>query len=90
MDLKSTNRSVVGKVTSIKMQGTIVIQVERMVRHSLYGKYIKRTSKMYAHDSQNKSSVGDTVLIQQCRPISKTKHWILVDIVESAEKTGSE
>ncbi len=83
---KATNRSVVGKVVSNKMNKTIVVQVERKVRHPLYGKYIKRFSKMYAHDNDNQCNIGDMVEIQQCRPLSKTKHWMLVNVLSRVEK----
>lgn len=79
---KAAGRSVVGRVISIKMHKTIVVQVERKVKHPLYEKYVKRFSKMYAHDDKNTCSVGDVVLIYQCRPISKTKHWMLGQILE--------
>lgn len=82
----STGRTVVGKVTSNKMNQTIVVSVERKVKHPLYGKYMKRYSKMYAHDAKNICQLGDTVLIKQSRPISKTKHWILIEVLEAAEK----
>ena len=78
-------RSVTGKVISVKMDKTIVVQVERKVKHALYGKYMRRFSKMYAHDAENSCNVGDLVLIQQSRPLSKTKHWVLVNILERAE-----
>ncbi len=85
-EAKVMNRSVVGKVLSNKMDKTIVVQVERKVKHPLYGKYVKRFSKMYAHDDANTCQIGDVVRIQQCRPLSKTKHWMLVDVVNRAEK----
>ena len=80
-----SGRSVMGKVISDKMDKTIIVQVERKVKHPLYGKYMRRFSKMCAHDDGNTCKVGDVVLIQQSRPLSKTKHWVLVDIVERAE-----
>lgn len=80
------NRVVTGKVISNKMQNTIVVQVERKIKHALYGKYLRRTSKMYAHDADNACNIGDIVTIQQSRPLSKTKHWVLVEILERAEK----
>lgn len=90
IEQNATNRSVIGKVTSVKMKDTVVVEVERKVKHPLYGKYIKRSSKMYAHDAENTSKLGDVVLIQQCKPISKTKHWVLVQVVERAEKKENE
>lgn len=86
IEQNATGRSVVGKVISNKMDKTIVVQVERKVKHPLYGKYMRRFSKMYAHDNENTCMVGDVVLIQQSRPLSKTKSWILVQVVERAEK----
>jgi small subunit ribosomal protein S17 len=80
---------VVGKVVSSKMDKTIVVEVERKVKHPLYGKYMKRFSRMKAHDSENVCKVGDIVEITQSRPISKTKHWVLVK-VEKQEKKDTE
>ncbi len=79
-------RTIVGKVVSNKMDKTIVVQVERKIKHPLYGKYIRRSSKMYAHDDKNVCNVGDVVKIGNSRPISKTKHWVLVEVLEQAEK----
>lgn len=78
--------TVMGQVVSDKMNKTIVVQVERKVKHPVYGKYVKRTSKMYVHDEDNSSRVGDVVRIQQTRPISKTKRWKLVEIVKREEQ----
>ena len=82
---KTSARTVTGKVTSIKMDKTIVVEVERRIKHKL-GKYIRRSSKMYAHDSENTCGVGDVVIIQECRPLSKTKNWNLIQVVERVEK----
>lgn len=79
-------RSVIGTVVSNKMHKTIVVEVERKVKHPLYGKYMKRYSKMYAHDDANTCKVGDKVLIKQSRPISKTKHWVLVTVMDKNEQ----
>ncbi len=78
-----------GIVVSNKMDKTIVVLVERKVKHPLYGKYLRRFSKMYAHDSENACHVGDLVLIKQCRPLSKTKHWSLIKIVTSVASENS-
>lgn len=86
----SAGREVVGKVVSNKMDKTIVVMVERKVKHPLYGKYIKKQSRMYAHDNDNACKIGDLVLIKQSRPISKTKHWVLVNVLEKADKDGIE
>ncbi|HEX4045062.1 MAG TPA: 30S ribosomal protein S17 [Gammaproteobacteria bacterium] len=75
-----------GKVVSNKMNKTIVVLIERKVKHPLYGKYVKRFSKMVAHDEENACREGDLVLIQQTRPISKTKCWKLVEILEKADQ----
>jgi small subunit ribosomal protein S17 len=83
---QTQTRTVVGKVVSDGMHKTIVVEVERKIKHPLYGKYIRRSSKMYAHDEENTCKVGDLVLIANSRPISKTKHWVLVKIVEQVEK----
>lgn len=87
---KALNRTVVGKVVSDRMKDTIVVEVVRKVKHPLYGKYIQRSSKMYAHDAENTCREGDVVQIQQSRPISKTKHWVLVQVLEKAETTENE
>lgn len=90
IEQKVTGRSVVGTVVSNKMDKTIVVSVERKVKHPLYGKYIKRASKMYAHDDANSCKIGDLVLIKQSRPLSKTKHWVLVEVMEKADKIDTE
>ena len=74
----------VGRVTSDSMDKTIVVAVESMVRHPLYGKTIKRTTKLYAHDEDNQSGVGDVVQIMETRPVSKLKRWRLVSVIEKA------
>jgi small subunit ribosomal protein S17 len=88
IEQKATNRTFIGKVVSDKMDKTIVVQIERKVKHPLYGKYVKRFSKMKAHDGENTCRTGDTVMIKQGRPISKTKHWVLVEVVNKAEKAA--
>lgn len=81
-------RTIVGKVVSDKMHKTIVVQIERKVKHETYGKYVKRFSKIKAHDEQNVCRIGDTVMIKQSRPLSKTKSWVLVDVVDKAENNA--
>ena len=81
-----SQRSVIGKVVSNKMNKTIVVQVERKVKHSLYGKFIKKFTKMYVHDENNECHIGDVVLIKQCRPLSKTKRWSMVEILKKEEQ----
>jgi len=83
-EVNKSARSVIGKVVSNKMHKTIVVRVERKVKHPVYGKYMRRFSKMYAHDETNSCGIGDVVLIQQSRPLSKTKHWVLVEVMERA------
>ncbi len=84
----STNEALqgskVGRVVSNKADKTVTIKIERQVQHPLYGKYIKRTSKVHAHDEDNSCGQGDLVKIVQCRPISKTKSWRVVEILERA------
>jgi small subunit ribosomal protein S17 len=73
-----------GYVKSSSMDKTVVVQVERKIRHKLYGKYIRRRVKYMAHDAVNECKVGDTVLIEECRPLSKNKRWLVKTIVQRA------
>ena len=82
---RNTRKVRIGKVVSDKMNKTIAVAVERRVAHALYGKYIRRTSKLYAHDEQNAAAVGDLVKVMETRPLSKTKRWRLVEIIEKAK-----
>ncbi len=77
-------RTATGKVVSNKMDKTITVLVERRVKHPVYGKYITRSSKIHAHDEQNTCNVGDTVMVAESRPLSRSKTWKLVEVVESA------
>ena len=77
-------RTVTGQVVSDKMDRTITVLVERKVKHPLYGKFIKRSTKLHAHDENNECHTGDMVTIQQCRPISKSKSWKLVEVTVKA------
>lgn len=77
-------RTLQGKVVSDKMDKTITVAVERRVKHPVYGKYITRTTKVHAHDEENQVKQGDTVIVRECRPLSKNKSWTLVEIVERA------
>ena len=79
-----TKRTVTGRVTSNKMDKTITVMVERRVKHPVYGKYITRSSKIHAHDEDNQCGIGDTVTVAESRPISKSKTWKLLEVVESA------
>jgi small subunit ribosomal protein S17 len=76
---------VTGRVVSDKMDKTITVLVERRVRHPVYGKYMTRSSKVHAHDADNKCTVGDLVVVAETRPLSKTKTWNLVEVLEVAE-----
>jgi small subunit ribosomal protein S17 len=75
----------VGRVVSNKMEKSITVAVERKVKHPLYGKFTKKTTKMMAHDEKNECAIGDTVKIMETRPLSKNKRWRLVEIVEKAK-----
>lgn len=75
----------IGKVVSDKMQKSIVVAVERKVKHPIYGKFIKKTTRFMAHDENGDAHIGDTVKIMETRPISKLKRWRLVEIVEKAK-----
>ncbi|MFC3123005.1 30S ribosomal protein S17 [Agaribacter flavus] len=77
-------RTVQGRVTSNKMDKSITVVIERRVKHPIYGKFIKRSTKVHAHDEANVCNIGDTVTLRECRPISKSKTWTLVDVVEKA------
>ena len=75
----------VGVVVSNKMQKSITVAVERKVKHEMYGKFLKMTTKFMAHDENNESNIGDTVRISETRPLSKNKRWRLVEIIEKAK-----
>ena len=78
-------RTLTGRVTSNKMDKTITVAIERLVKHTVYGKYIRRTTKLHAHDESNECREGDLVTIKQCRPLSKTTAWMLVSVVDRAQ-----
>ena len=78
-------RTLTGKVVSDKMDKSIVVMIERRERHPIYGKYVKRSTKLHAHDAQNQAKAGDTVSIEESRPLSKKKAWTLVEVVEQAK-----
>ncbi|MDG4555342.1 MAG: 30S ribosomal protein S17 [Candidatus Competibacter sp.] len=82
---KQVERTLTGRVTSNKMDKTITVAIERLVKHPVYGKYIRRTTKLHAHDEHNQCREGDMVAIKQCRPLSKSKSWMLVDVVRRAQ-----
>jgi len=81
---KTTARTLSGKVVSNKMEKSITVLIERQVKHPIYGKYIKRSTKVHAHDENNACNIGDTVTIQETRPLSKTKSFTLVTINDKA------
>ena len=81
---ESNTRTLQGKVISAKMEKSIVVAIERKVKHPLYGKFMKRTTKLHAHDETNQCNEGDMVLISECRPLSKKKSWTLEKIVTKA------
>ncbi|MGP8216365.1 MAG: 30S ribosomal protein S17 [Bacteroidia bacterium] len=85
MEKRNLRKEKVGLVTSDKMDKTIVVSVERRIMHAKYGKYIKRTSKFFAHDEKNDAHSGDLVRIEETRPLSKNKCWRLVEVVEKAK-----
>ncbi len=85
MEERNLRKEKVGLVTSSKMQKSIVVSVERKVKHPKYGKFVKRTTKFVAHDETNSCNVGDTVKIMETRPMSKSKCWRLIEIVERAK-----
>jgi len=84
-DAEKTTRTVTGRVVSNKMDKSAVVLIERKVKHPVYGKYIRRSTKLHIHDVDNVCQEGDTVSIEQCHPISKTKSWRLVEIVGRGE-----
>jgi small subunit ribosomal protein S17 len=77
-------RTVQGRVVSDKMDKTITVMIERTVKHPIYGKFIKRSTKLHAHDEANVCKEGDLVSVTECRPLSKSKTWMLVDVLEKA------
>ena len=80
----SNPRTLTGRVVSDKMDKSATVVVERLVRHPVYGKYVRRSSKFHVHDETNECRAGDLVTIRECRPISKTKSWMLVSVDERA------
>jgi small subunit ribosomal protein S17 len=79
-----TNRRLIGQVVSDAMDKSITVTVVRRVKHPVYGKFMKRSTKVHAHDETNECHMGDTVMVEQCRPLSKTKTWRLVKVLERA------
>ena len=82
---RNLRKTRIGVVVSNKMTKTITVTVERKVKHPIYGKFVKKTTKFHAHDERNEASIGDVVRIMETRPLSKTKRWRLVEIVEKVK-----
>lgn len=85
METRNIRKTRTGIVSSNKMDKTITVAVERKVKHPIYGKFVKKTTKFHAHDEKNECSIGDTVKIMETRPMSKTKRWRLVEVVEKVK-----
>jgi small subunit ribosomal protein S17 len=79
-------KTVEGRVVSNKMNKTVTVLVERLVKHALYGKYIRRSTKLHAHDEDNACNEGDMVRVTECRPLSKTKNWRVVEVITRTGK----
>jgi small subunit ribosomal protein S17 len=84
--LKGIKRKLTGRVTSDKMAKTVTVLVERKVKHPLYGKYVTRSKKYHAHDDTEQVGIGDTVIIEECPPISKTKTWRVIKVLDKAQE----
>ena len=82
---RNLRKTRIGVVTSNRMDKTVTVSVERKVKHPIYGKFVKKTTKFHAHDEKNECTIGDTVRIMETRPLSKTKRWRLVEVVEKAK-----
>jgi small subunit ribosomal protein S17 len=82
----TNSRTVIGRVTSNKMQQTATVLVERRIKHPIYGKYMRRSKKYHVHDENNELNIGDTVQIKECRPLSKTKSWMLDKVLVAASE----
>ena len=81
---KKVHRTISGRVVSDKMDKTVSVAIERLIKHPVYGKFIRRTTKVLAHDANNECKAGDRVSISECKPISKNKSWAVVEVVERA------
>jgi small subunit ribosomal protein S17 len=86
MNEENKTRTLEGRVVSNKMQKTVTVLVERQVKHALYGKYIRRSTKVHAHDEEGRCQEGDMVRVSECRPLSKTKNWRVVEILTRADQ----
>ncbi|MCX8144443.1 MAG: 30S ribosomal protein S17 [Bacteroidia bacterium] len=85
METRNARKTVIGIVTSNKMNKTIVVSLTRKVKHPIYGKFVNKTTKFYAHDEKNECGIGDTVKLMETRPLSKLKRWRVVEIIEKAK-----
>lgn len=85
METRNLRKERTGVVTSNKMDKSITVEIERRVKHPIYGKFVKKTSRFMAHDEKNECSIGDTVRISETRPMSKNKCWRLIEIIERAK-----
>ena len=85
METRNLRKERIGQVVSNKMEKSIVVSVQRRVKHPIYGKFIRKTTKFMAHDANNDCGIGDTVKIMETRPLSKRKRWRLVEIIERAK-----
>ena len=83
-ETKKVQRTIVGRVVSDKMDKTVSVAIERLIKHPVYGKYIRRTTKVLAHDASNECKSGDRVAISECKPVSKNKSWAVVNVIERA------
>jgi small subunit ribosomal protein S17 len=79
-----SNRTLQGRVVSDKMDKSVTVAIERRVKHPIYGKFVRKSTKVHAHDENNECQVGDLIVVEQCRPLSKTKSWRFVRLVERA------
>lgn len=82
---RNLRKTKTGVVTSNRMEKTVTVEIETKVKHPIYGKFVKKTTKFHAHDEKNECGIGDTVRIMESRPLSKTKRWRLVEVVEKAK-----
>lgn len=78
------NRILQGRVVSDKMDKSVTVMIERRVKHPIYGKFVRKSTKLHAHDENNECQVGDVVVVEQCRPLSKTKKWRFIKLIERA------
>ena len=81
-DQASSNRTLQGRVVSDKMDKSITVVVDRFVKHPLYGKFVRKSTRVHAHDENNECQIGDVVVVEQCRPLSKTKEWRFTKLIE--------